>query len=149
MLSTEIQCKTPEATMELGRRLGRSLKSGDVVLLTGGLGAGKTLLTKGIIDSLGFDLDEVTSPSFALVNHYKTTNLDVFHIDLWRLEGSGEDVAEAVGLWELLENDNAVMIIEWAEHLHDLSFPGNHIKVKIAGDGDDPRTISFTPNFAN
>ena len=78
---------TADDTFKFGEGIGASLTSGDVVLLFGGLGAGKTLLTKGILRSLGFDVDEVTSPSFTLVNLYKTTKFDMYHIDLWRLDG--------------------------------------------------------------
>src|SRR6476469_416274 len=93
---------TPEDTFQLGREIGSSLGAGDVVLLYGGLGAGKTLLTKGIMDALDFDVDEVTSPSFTLVNLYETPGLDVYHIDLWRVD-EGHDAAAAVGLDEILE----------------------------------------------
>ena len=136
----EIICTTPDETLDLGEKLGESLRSGDVVLLYGGLGAGKTLLTKGILNALEFDIDEVTSPSFTLVNFYKTKSFDVYHIDLWRLEAVS-NTAEAVGLNEILENENAVTIIEWADRLEDVSFPNKTISVKINGDGDEPRSI--------
>ena len=135
-------CKEPEQTFELGERLGSSLAGGDVILLYGGLGAGKTLLTKGILNALDFNFDEVTSPSFTLVNLYKTAKFDVYHIDLWRLDG-GKDVATAVGLEEILENENAVTIIEWADRLGEASFQSNTIKVTIRGDGDEPRQIKI------
>ena len=109
--SSAIVCRTPDETFAFGEQFAASLKIGDVVLLQGGLGAGKTLLTKGIVSSLGFDLDEVTSPSFALVNLYKTEKFDVYHIDLWRIEG---EAAFAVGLDDILHEENAVVIIEWA-----------------------------------
>jgi tRNA threonylcarbamoyladenosine biosynthesis protein TsaE len=134
----DVNCKTPDETFAFGERLGESLQAGDVVLLYGDLGAGKTLLTKGIMNALDFDIDEVTSPSFTLVNLYKTARFDVYHIDLWRLDG-GMDVAAAVGLDEILEN--AVTIIEWADRLDDLRFLNRAIKVKIDGDGVEPRKI--------
>jgi tRNA threonylcarbamoyl adenosine modification protein YjeE len=132
---------TPEDTFDLGRELGASLKPGDVVLLYGGLGAGKTLLTKGILDALDYDVDEVTSPSFALVNLYKTEKFDVYHIDLWRV-GEGQDAASAVGLDEILETGESVTIVEWAERLGDKKLPGRMIKVTLKGDGDEPRSIT-------
>ena len=139
---SKIICETPDQTFSLGEEIGRSLVAGDVVLLFGGLGAGKTLLTKGIMHGLGFDIDEVTSPSFTLVNLYKTSKVDVYHIDLWRLEAS-PDAAAAVGLDEILENDNAVTIIEWAEHLGGFEFSRSVIKVELQGDGDEPREITI------
>jgi tRNA threonylcarbamoyladenosine biosynthesis protein TsaE len=134
-------CSTPEESFALGELLGSGLKGGDVVLLYGGLGAGKTLLTKGIINSLGYDVDEVTSPSFTLVNQYRTDRFDVYHIDLWRLESSN-DPGAAVGLADILENENVVLLIEWADHLAETSFRGRVIRIEIIGDGDEPRKIT-------
>ena len=85
-----------DTTFALGRELAGKLRAGDLVLLYGGLGAGKTLFVKGIMDGLDYDVDEVTSPSFSLVNLYRTEKLDVYHIDLWRIEGQ-QNAGEAVG----------------------------------------------------
>lgn len=136
------ECQSPEATFALGEELGGRLRGGDALLLHGGLGAGKTLLTKGILNALSYDVDEVTSPSFTLVNLYKTDELDVYHIDLWRIDESG-DAAFGVGLDEIVEQENAVVIIEWAERLGDYGFPGRVFDLNISGDGDEPRTIDI------
>jgi tRNA threonylcarbamoyladenosine biosynthesis protein TsaE len=133
--------RSPEETFALGEELGKTLGPGDAVLLRGGLGAGKTLFTKGILSGFGFDIDEVTSPSFTLVNLYKADAADVYHIDLWRLE-QGANNAFAVGLDEIFENERAIAIIEWAERLGEFQFPGNIIEISIEGDGDDPRKIT-------
>lgn len=133
-------CETPDDTFSLGERIGADLKPGDVLLLRGGLGAGKTLLTKGILNALDFDIDEVTSPSFTLVNLYQTPTVDVYHIDLWRLN-ERSDVASAVGLDEILAHRNSVAIIEWSEKLGNLSHSGRTLEISISGDGDDTRTI--------
>ena len=135
-------CETPDDTYALGERLGADLRSGDVLLLKGGLGAGKTLLTKGILNALDFDIDEVTSPSFTLVNLYPAPTLDVYHIDLWRLD-ENSDVASAVGLDEILAGESNVVIIEWSEKLRNFSHSGRIIEISISGDGDDPRTIEI------
>ena len=135
-------CETPDDTFALGERLGADLRSGDVLLLKGGLGAGKTLLTKGIMNALDFDIDEVTSPSFTLVNLYPAPTLDVYHIDLWRLD-ENSDVASAVGLDEILAGESNVVIIEWSEKLRNFSHSGRIIEISISGDGDDPRTIDI------
>lgn len=141
MKSEELISNSPEETFEIGEKIGESLRGGEAVLLSGGLGAGKTLLTKGILHALDFDADEVTSPSFTLVNLYQTEKFDVYHIDFWRLE-TDSDAAFAVGLDEIFEDAAAVVIIEWAERLQNFSFPANVFRVKIEGDGDDPRKIS-------
>ena len=135
-------CNSADETFALGERLGGDLRRGDVVLLRGGLGAGKTLMTKGILNALGFDIDEVTSPSFSLANLYKTASVDVYHIDLWRIDET-TDAAFAVGLDEIMENENSMVIIEWAERLGNYSFSSKVVKVNIAGDGDDARVISI------
>lgn len=139
-MAEDIECKTPEETFALGEQIGRSLEGGELILLTGGLGAGKTLLTKGILSALDFDVDEVTSPSFALVNLYRA-NLDVYHIDLWRIDERA-DAAAAVGLDEILENENAVVIVEWAERLAENSPTRVAIHINIEGNGDEERRIN-------
>ncbi|MGB5014604.1 MAG: tRNA (adenosine(37)-N6)-threonylcarbamoyltransferase complex ATPase subunit type 1 TsaE [Pyrinomonadaceae bacterium] len=138
----KIISKSSDDTFVVGERLGASLAGGDLILLCGGLGAGKTLLTKGILNALDYDIDEVTSPSFTLVNLYKTERVEVYHIDLWRLEGK-IDAAAAVGLDEILEDGNAVTIIEWADRLRRSSFSNPVIRVNIEGDGDEPRVITI------
>ena len=132
---------SPDETFELGEKLGDELRGGEVILLRGGLGAGKTLLTKGILSSLDFDVDEVTSPSFTLVNLYRTDRFNVYHIDLWRCEG--EDVAFSVGLEEILDEPDRVVIIEWAERLGGYSFDSPEYRVELEGDGDEPRRITI------
>ena len=136
-------CETPEDTFNLGERIGESLRGGEMILLSGGLGAGKTLLTKGILYALEYDVDEVTSPSFTLVNLYKTEKRDVYHIDLWRID-EDSDAAFAVGLDEITEDETAVVVIEWSERLKNFSFPENVFYVEIKGDGDDARTIKIS-----
>jgi len=133
---------TPEETFEIGRSLGSRLAAGDAVLLTGGLGAGKTLFTKGIVDAIGFDIAEVTSPSFTLVNLYRADTLDVYHLDLWRID-AGSDVRFAVGLDEIAQQENAVIIIEWAERLGEFPFRGSVFRVMIEGDGEQAREITI------
>lgn len=135
-------CVTPEETFDLGEKIGEHLQGGEVILLSGGLGAGKTLFTKGLMYGLEYDVDEVTSPSFTLVNLYKTEKFDVYHIDLWRLD-ENSNAAFAVGLDEILEDETAVVIIEWAERLGNFSFQRNVYKVEIEGDGDDARNIKI------
>jgi len=141
-------CETPQDTFDLGEKLGETLNGGEMILLSGGLGAGKTLFTKGILYALDFDVDEVTSPSFTLVNLYKTAKFDVYHIDLWRIDEKS-DAGAAVGLPEILEDEKAVTIIEWSERLQNFSFPESVFEIEIKGDGDDARQIKISRKDAN
>lgn len=138
----KITANTVEETFRRGAEIGAQLRGGELVLLTGGLGAGKTVLTKGILSALGYDPNEVTSPSFTFVNLYKA-DLDVYHIDLWRLETKA-DAAAAVGLDDILTDEKAVVIIEWAEKLDRPDLVADAIKIEISGDGDEPRVIMIS-----
>lgn len=140
MTEGTLYSKDPDETFAIGERLGAGLSAGDVVLLRGGLGAGKTLLTKGIANALGYDVDEVTSPSFSLVNLYKTSSQNIYHIDLWRIDDRS-DAAFAVGMDEILEDPKAIVIIEWAERLGTRKLRARIITVDIGGNGDDQRKI--------
>ena len=142
MESGNFICESPDETFELGEKTGETLQGGEMILLSGGLGAGKTLFTKGLMYGLDYDVDEVTSPSFTLVNLYKTEKFNVYHIDLWRID-ENFDAAFAVGLEEILEDEKAVVIIEWAERLKKFSFPHKTFRVSIEGDGDDARKVSI------
>lgn len=135
-------CRSPQDTFDLGEKLGESLSGGEMILLKGGLGAGKTLFTKGVLYALDYDVDEVTSPSFTLVNLYRTPKFDVFHIDLWRIDEKF-NAASAVGLDEILEDETAVTIIEWSERLKNFEFPEKTFEVEIKGDGELAREISI------
>jgi tRNA threonylcarbamoyladenosine biosynthesis protein TsaE len=134
-------CRSPEETFALGEQIGSELAGGEILLLNGGLGAGKTLFTKGVTNAFGFDVDEVTSPTFTLVNIYPTQRLRVYHIDLWRLEK--QDAAAAVGLDEILDEETNIVIIEWPDRL--ISVPTAKIvfQIQIDGDGDEPRCITI------
>ena len=134
---------TPEQTFDLGEKFSRDLRGGDVILLKGELGAGKTLFAKGILHGLGYDADEVTSPSFTLVNLYKANGLDVYHIDLWRLDAMS-NASDAVGLDEILEDPKAVAIIEWSDRLASMPAAKRIIEISVSGDGDDPREIDVS-----
>ncbi len=138
--STEFVSTSEAETFDLGSRLGKNLAGGEVLLLDGALGAGKTVLVKGIAQALGIDKEEVTSPSFTLVNPHPGRLL-LYHIDLYRLD-EGAGAAHAVDLDEILTDEQAVVIIEWAERLGRYPLPDNVWRISISGDGDDPRRIT-------
>ncbi|CAN5679248.1 hypothetical protein BH18ACI4_BH18ACI4_20250 [soil metagenome] len=128
-------------TFSLGQQVGEQLTGGEILLLSGPLGAGKTIFVKGIAAALGLDPAEVNSPTFTLVNPY-SGRLTLYHIDLYRLD-EGASAAHAVDLDELLRDEGAVLVIEWAERLGRYPLPGSVARIVISGDGDDPRSISI------
>lgn len=99
-------------TLALGRAIGALLRRGDMLLLDGDLGAGKTHLSKGIVAGTG-STDLVTSPTFVFINEYRTaTQLTIFHVDLYRIESSAE--LDSIGLADATAG-SGICLIEWAE----------------------------------
>jgi tRNA threonylcarbamoyladenosine biosynthesis protein TsaE len=134
--------RSPEETFEIGRSIGETLSGGEILLLSGPLGAGKTVFVKGLASALGVADEDVSSPSFTLVNRYGDGRLLLYHLDLYRL-AEGASAAHAVDLDELLAEEEAVIVIEWAERMGRYPLPSSVRRVSIEGDGDDPRLISF------
>ena len=132
---------TEQETFNLGFRIGELLEGGEILLLSGSLGAGKTVLVKGIAQALGVAEDDVSSPSFTLVNPYQGRLL-LYHIDLYRLD-EGAAAAHAVDLDELLSDETAVIVIEWAERMGRYHLPESAWRISISGDGDSLRTITI------
>jgi tRNA threonylcarbamoyladenosine biosynthesis protein TsaE len=117
----EFFSNSPAATLALGKKTGKYLPPGSVVALTGELGCGKTLLTRGICDGLDVPLRQVNSPTFVLVNEYKG-RLPVFHLDLYRLSGIDDEFE--IGIIDYFTRAaSGVMIIEWAEKMESLLPP--------------------------
>lgn len=100
-----------DETIALGERLGRALRAGDVLVLTGDLGAGKTQLTKGIAAGMGVK-DDVTSPTFTIEMVYQGAEMPLYHFDLYRLDDP--DQLEDTGIFDVLGTDG-VCSIEWGE----------------------------------
>jgi len=135
---------SPAETFKLGERTGSLLTGGELLLLSGPLGAGKTVFVKGLASALDLDPEEVTSPSFTLVNPY-AGRLPLYHIDLYRLD-AGASAAHAVDLDELLMDETAVIVIEWAERLGAYPLPSRRWQISFAGDGDQSREIRISPD---
>ena len=142
ILTGESISPNERATFDLGVRIGTQLSGGEILLLSGPLGAGKTMLVKGIAHAIGLDEEDITSPSFTLVNPYQGRLL-LYHIDLYRLD-EGSSAAHAIDLDEILTDEGAVVIIEWGERLGRYPLPAGVWQVSISGDGDSPRQISIT-----
>jgi tRNA threonylcarbamoyladenosine biosynthesis protein TsaE len=111
---------TPEAMFDLGRRAAAEILPGAVIALVGGLGAGKTHWTKGLVAGLGSG-SEVTSPTFGLVHEYPGGSVPVFHFDFYRLEAAEELVSLG---WDEYLDAGGVVIAEWADKFPEL-LPGN------------------------
>ena len=126
-------------TQRLGMRLGELLEAGDVILLEGGLGAGKTVLAQGIAQGLGIE-DPVTSPTFTLIHQY-VGRLTLYHADLYRLAGDSD--AAAIGLEEYLYGDG-VTVVEWPDRAAGL-LPGEHLAVSLRPIAETKRALRFTP----
>ena len=132
-----------EQTTQLGINLGRLLNAGDIVCLTGDLGTGKTHITKGIARGLNID-DNITSPTFTIVNEYDSGRLKLNHFDVYRV--SDPDEVYAIGFDDYIFSD-AVSVIEWANYIEEI-LPEDLLHIKIEKDlskGDDYRKITITP----
>lgn len=124
-------------TYRLGTEIGKLLKKGDIIGLNGDLGAGKTLLTRGIAEGMGID-DYITSPSFTIINEYEG-ELPLYHFDVYRI-GSPDEMYE-IGFEEYLFG-RGVCIIEWSDMINDL-LPDSVIDIRIAVTGDETREINI------
>lgn len=132
--------KSPQETEQLGERLGAVLRSGDVLCLSGELGAGKTCLTRGLARGWGADA-RVTSPTFTLINEYRRPGdaLRFHHVDAYRLADA--DDALTTGLDDVLDAPG-VVVIEWPERIAP-ALPEDCLWVSIADDGPGCRTFTF------
>jgi tRNA threonylcarbamoyladenosine biosynthesis protein TsaE len=124
-----------EETSAAGQRLAARLGAGDVVLLYGELGAGKTAFVRGLARGLGASESEVSSPTFTLIQEY-TGRVTLYHVDLYRLEPTE---VEDLGLEELVSGDG-IVAIEWAERWH--GRPDDAVEVRLEHGGEDTRRIT-------
>jgi len=137
-MATSLVSDSPESTTAAGERLGARLGAGDVVGLTGELGAGKTCFVQGLVRGLGV-ATPATSPTFVLVNEYRG-RLPVHHVDLYRTQSLTELLD--LGLEELLAG-GGVTVVEWADRCEPL-LPPRTIRVHIEGVGEEPRQITIS-----
>jgi len=124
-------------TAAAGEALGRGLKPGDVVLLYGDLGAGKTAFVRGMARGIGANPDEVTSPTFTIVQEYAGQSATLYHVDLYRLDSA--EIGD-LGLDDLVSGDG-IVAIEWAERW--TGRPDDVTEVRITDLGEDRRSIEF------
>lgn len=135
-----VTTENSDQTERLGEILGAWLLPGDVLLLHGDLGAGKTTLTKGIARALGV-AGAVSSPSFALVNEYILPSVRLFHLDLYRL--NDPDDLESIGFEELTSAEDGISIVEWPERAG-AKLPDRYLLIEIDYTGDGHRRVQIS-----
>lgn len=134
----------PEDTLKIARELGQKVHAGDVICLIGDLGVGKTLFSKGIAEGIGIE-ENVSSPTFTIVQEYNDGRLPLYHFDVYRIEDSEE--MEEVGFNDMIYGEG-VCLIEWADMILDI-LPEHYINVRIEKDlkkGFDYRRIIIEKN---
>ncbi|GIV97467.1 MAG: tRNA (adenosine(37)-N6)-threonylcarbamoyltransferase complex ATPase subunit type 1 TsaE [Herpetosiphonaceae bacterium] len=145
-LVIDVISHSPAQTVRIGERLGALLRPGDLVVLHGPFGAGKTHLIKGIGRGLGVAEEDVTSPSFVLINEYQAAadrgGFPVLHVDLYRLESGSADF-ESIGLEECWEG-HSLCLIEWAERAQEL-LPAERLEITLDHLSETKRVIRMEP----
>lgn len=129
---------SPAETQAFAQKVAQRLHAGDVIAYRGGLGVGKTCFTRGLAEGLGCRADEVSSPTFALVNEYDGGRLPLVHFDMYRIEGF-EDLY-STGFFDYLEQQ-AVLAIEWSENIEQ-ELPQGTIWIGLERIDDDTRRIT-------
>lgn len=131
--------RSPEETIEFAQKIGELLCGGEIIAYRGGLGAGKTTFTRGL--AIGFGVgDDVTSPTFALVNEYKKNGKALCHFDMYRINGA--DDLETTGFYDYMDGET-VMAVEWSENIAD-ALPEGTIFIDITRIDDTTREIEIS-----
>ncbi|HKQ60803.1 MAG TPA: tRNA (adenosine(37)-N6)-threonylcarbamoyltransferase complex ATPase subunit type 1 TsaE [Candidatus Polarisedimenticolaceae bacterium] len=130
-----------DETFEFGRVFARQLRGGELIVLEGELGLGKTVFARGIAVGLGVPAEDVSSPSFTLVQEYRGGRLPLFHVDLYRL--NAQDEIRTLGLEELLSGES-IVVVEWGERLP-LYMLAKAITVRLHDMGEGSRRIELLP----
>ncbi len=135
----DIISNSEQETIELGKKIASNLKKGDIIVLSGELGSGKTKFTEGVLTYFGLQ-EEISSPTFTIVNEYNTQKLNIYHFDVYRLNDIDE--FEAIGGEEYFEK--GACIIEWGEMIEEI-LPKNYIKINFSRnlDYENKRDISI------
>ncbi len=137
--------ESEENTLELGRKLASCLKFGDTRALYGDLGAGKTVLSRGVARGLGVT-EPVTSPTFTVVQEYRLPDSKFFfHLDMYRIEG--EEAALAFGIEDFLFAPDAITLVEWPERISGLLPPRQTIAITLEHSDHDRRRITMPPDL--
>ena len=139
MTSEEYITHSAEETVALGRKLATTLESARMVILRGSLGAGKTTLVKGIAEGLhAASQDDVTSPTFTLIHEYRGPGVNLYHVDLYRVDTPRE--LDTLGLDELFAEDGNVVLLEWGEKFKRFE-QERDVEISLERRGEQDRTI--------
>lgn len=139
-MTYKITSRSEQDTINLAQNIESEKFPNMVICLKGDLGSGKTIFTKGFASSLGIE-EAVTSPTFNIIKEYTSGEMDLYHMDVYRLDGKVEDL----GIEEYFTK-NGIVIIEWADMIPDyLPEDRLEIKIKISEEDEDTRIISITP----
>ena len=125
-MTERVITNSPEETIAAAQKIGKLLKSGDIIAYKGGLGAGKTTFTRGLALGLGLG-DVVSSPTFALVNEYSGDILNIYHFDMYRINNEWD--LESSGFYDYDFNNN-IAVVEWSENIRKF-LPPNIIRITI------------------
>jgi len=137
--SRELHTSSPEETIAAGRQLARQLAPGQMIILRGDLGAGKTTLTKGIAEGFAAAREEdVTSPTFTLVHEYRGPEITLFHIDLYRIDTERELATLAID--DLRAEPGSILLVEWGEKFEQIKAQSDG-EVSIERTGENERRI--------
>jgi tRNA threonylcarbamoyladenosine biosynthesis protein TsaE len=142
-MAEPLTTRSEAETEDLAARLGADFRGGEVVLLSGELGAGKTAFVRGLARGVGADPEEVASPTFVLLTHYRG-RLILHHVDLYRLGGGGDD--QELGLEEL-PGEQGVLAVEWPERLSDTPWM-DPWRVTLEHAGGDVRRLTIVSGRA-
>ena len=143
-LPITIPASSAEAMVALGAALGNLLKTGDVILLFGDLGAGKTTFSRGLIQAIAKEESEVVSPTFTLVQTYDVDNSVLYHYDLYRLETGDSSTLTELGWDESLTN--GITLVEWSERLEPEYIPVDALQIHISHNENNSRDLKFIGN---
>ena len=137
-MNIKIKTYSAEETIDFAQRIGKLMRGGEIIAYKGGLGAGKTTFTRGLSIGMGLG-DEVTSPTFALVNEYRARSgrLSLIHFDMYRISGALD--LETTGFFDYMDAEN-VLAVEWSENIAD-ELPENTIYIELRRIDDNTREI--------
>lgn len=134
----QLQSESSEATEEIGRKIGKLLKGGEIIELISDLGGGKTTFVRGLATGAG-SKDKVSSPTFTLSKEYDTNKFKIIHYDFYRLQDPGLMHYEIA---EVLSDPSSVLVVEWADIINDV-LPEERMKIRITAQGESVRQLDI------